>query len=128
MSSLYLFSLASQQNQWLATRESVVAGNIANANTPGYKALELEPFDAVLDSTKLRMSTTAPGHIVPEQASVRADSETGKGRTWEVYHSGNNVSVEQELLKAGEVNRSYSLNTNVMKSFQRMLLSSSRGG
>jgi flagellar basal-body rod protein FlgB len=110
MSSLYLFSLASQHNHWLATRESVIAGNIANANTPGYKELDIEPFSAVLDSTAARMTTTSPGHMVPEQASVRAESETGKGRTWDVFHSGNNVSVEQELLKAGEVNRAYSLN------------------
>lgn len=128
MSSLYLFGLASQHNQWLATRESVVAGNIANANTPGYKALELEPFEAALDSARLRMTTTAPGHMVPEKTSVRADGETGKGHTWDTYHSGNNVSVEQELLKASEVNRAYSLNTNVMRSFNRMLLASNRGG
>lgn len=128
MSSLYLFGIASQHNQWLATRESVIAGNIANANTPAYKALDIEPFTAVLDSTKLRLTTTSAGHMVPAPASAQAASETGRGRTWDTFHSGNNVSVEQELLKAGEVNRAYSLNTNVMRSFHRMLLAANRGG
>ncbi len=40
--------------------------------------------------------------------------------------SGNNVSLEQELLKAGEVNRAYRLNTSIAKVFHRMIMTSSR--
>jgi flagellar basal-body rod protein FlgB len=128
MSSLYLFSLASQNNQWLSTRQTLIAGNIANANTPGFKELDLQPFEAVLDSTGLKMAATQPGHMKPEAAAIGGSSTADKGQTWDIYHSGNNVSLEQELLKAGEVNRAYSLNTSIMKSFNRMLLASSKGG
>ena len=34
-----------------------------------------------------------------------------KAEPWETTHSGNSVSLEQELIKAGEVNRAYRLNT-----------------
>ena len=45
---------------------------------------------------------------------------------WEITHSGNSVSLEQELIKAGEVNRAYRLNTSVVKAFHRMLLASAK--
>ena len=45
---------------------------------------------------------------------------------WEITHSGNNVSLEQELLKAGEVNRAFRLNTSLAKAFHRMILTSAR--
>ena len=48
MQPIQLFELASRQAEWLATRQCVVAGNIANANTPGFKAKDVTPFQAVL--------------------------------------------------------------------------------
>ena len=46
--------------------------------------------------------------------------------TWDVTHSGNSVSMEQELIKAGEVNRAFRLNTSVAKAFHRMMLASAK--
>ena len=46
---------------------------------------------------------------------------------WEVTHSGNSVSLEQEMIKAGEVNRTYSLNTSIVKAFNQMLMASIKG-
>jgi flagellar basal-body rod protein FlgB len=127
MSSLYLFNLASQHNQWLSARQSLIAGNIANVNTPGFKALDLEPFEMVLENTKLQMEATKPGHLAAEQ-SVAGSATSSKSATWDIFNSGNDVSVEQELLKAGEVNRAYSLNTSLLKTFNHMLISSTKGG
>ena len=41
-------------------------------------------------------------------------------------HSGNSVSLEKEMIKASEVNRSYKLNTSVVKAFHRMLITSAK--
>jgi flagellar basal-body rod protein FlgB len=41
-------------------------------------------------------------------------------------HSGNSVSLEQEMVKGGDVNRDYSMNTAIVRSFHRMLLSSAK--
>ena len=46
---------------------------------------------------------------------------------WDVVHSGNSVVLEQELIKAGEVNRSFALNAGIIKAFHRMLVASARG-
>jgi flagellar basal-body rod protein FlgB len=128
MRSIHLFDLASRHNQWLSMRQSVVAGNIANANTPGYRALELQPFEVVLESASLQMAVTERGHMAPDATAAAPTNEVGGSRTWDVYRSGNNVNLEQEMIKAGDVNRAYSMNAGVMKAFHRMLLSSTRPG
>jgi flagellar basal-body rod protein FlgB len=43
---------------------------------------------------------------------------------WETTYSGNTVSVEDQLMKAGEVSRGYALNTSIVKAFHRMMLAS----
>ena len=128
MSSIHLFGLASQHNSWLSTRQALVAGNIANINTPAYKTLDLQPFEEALQSAKLRLTVSEQGHMAPNPATTSATSDAMRDEGWEVFHSGSNVSVEQELLKAGAINGAYTLNTNVVKAFHRMLLTSARTG
>jgi flagellar basal-body rod protein FlgB len=126
MDSIYLFSLTSQRNQWLSLRQTTIAGNVANANTPGFEARDVAPFDAVLDKTQLQLARTAPGHLSASPAGA-VIGEARKEEPWEVLHSGNTVSLEQEMLKAGDVNRDFSLNTSIIKAFHRMMLTSSKG-
>lgn len=127
MGSVYLFDLASRQAQWLAVRQATISGNIANANTPGFKALDVEPFADVLDKTKLTMAATDSGHIGFDASRVRS-AKVKKSESWDIMHSGNSVSIEQEMAKAGEVNREHSLNTSIVKAFHRMVLASARSG
>ena len=48
MGPLFLLDLASQQARWLGTRQTAIAGNISNASTPGYKAVDVRPFEDVV--------------------------------------------------------------------------------
>ena len=56
MQPIQLFDLASRQAEWLTIRQQVVAGNIANANTPKFRAKDVTPFDAVLDKSDITMA------------------------------------------------------------------------
>jgi flagellar basal-body rod protein FlgB len=123
---IHLLGIVSSQARWLATRESVIASNVANSNTPGYKGMDVTPFSAVLDKTSVELATTSSKHIASDQNGP-STQRMRKGESWNVVHSGNSVSVEQELLKAGDVHRDYSLNTAISKSFHRMLLVSVKG-
>lgn len=123
MTPLYLFKLAAKHTEWLSVRQAAVAGNIANANTAGYKAQDVAPFETVLNSTHLDMAATQPGHVMPRPGSGPRP-ETEEDTSWEVMHSGNSVSVEQQLLKAGEVNRAYALDNNIVRAFHGMLMAS----
>jgi flagellar basal-body rod protein FlgB len=126
MDAINFFSVASQQNRWLSVRQSVLAQNVANVNTPGYKALDVEPFEAVLNSTGIEMRKTQSNHISPT-SGTGSDAETEEAAKWQVVHSGNSVSLEEQMLKTSEVAGGYARNTSVMKTFHRMLLASSRG-
>ena len=121
MESLTLFSLASQQAGWLSTRQATIASNVANANTPGYRAQDVAPFSSVLSHLQLNMASTSSGHIQPEAASG-AKVNVKNRDSWDVLYSGNSVNLEQEMMKAGDVNRAHSLNTNIVRAFHQMLM------
>ena len=125
MQPVSLFDLAAQQSRWLSVRQSAVSGNIANANTPGYRAVEVEPFEGVLNNTRVAMAATAPGHLSggATQASFKVQELEPEGP---MMPSENTVTLEDEMLKSGEVRRSFELNTAIVKSFHRMLMMTSR--
>lgn len=125
MDGIHLFSLAARKSEWLSVRQATIAENVANANTPGYGARDVEPFSDVLDKTRLRLAATNPDHLLPSGDTRVTDTRESEG--WSVSHSGNSVSVEQELIKSGSVSREHALATSVVKSFHRMILTSLRG-
>ena len=126
MSSIYLFNVASQRSNWLSVRQEVISGNIAHANTPGYSARDVQPFEAVLDSSRLSMATTDPQHLSPNGEAVETVVERSRA-DWQVYNSGNSVSIEKEMVKASDVSSAFSLNASVVKAFHSMLMSSTKG-
>ena len=63
MDSLYIFGLASQRTAYLAQRQTVVAENVANVDTPGYTSKDLSSFTEALDATALRMSRSQSMHL-----------------------------------------------------------------
>lgn len=126
MSGIYLFGLAARQADHLAQRQAIVAENVANSDTPGFKARDIASFSDVLETTGLQMAGTDRMHMAASAGDV-AGVESGRAKVWDVTHSGNTVSLEQEMLKAGEVSRDYALNTSISKAFHRMYLSTLRG-
>jgi len=120
MEPVSLFDLAAKQAQWLSVRQSAIAGNIANANTPGYTANDVEPFDKVLDRTAVSLQTTEAGHLGSAATNagftIKPQEDDGV-----VMPSKNTVVLEDQLLKAGEVRRSFELNTAIVKAFHSMM-------
>jgi flagellar basal-body rod protein FlgB len=108
-----LLEVASMQARWLSMRQSVTAENVANASTPGYRAKDVVAFDEALS----RFSGAQNAGV---QRSVASNP-------WEVRPSGNSVSLEEEMVRAGGISRSYALNTGIVSAFHRMLLQAVRG-
>ncbi|RCL03172.1 MAG: flagellar basal-body rod protein FlgB [Candidatus Tokpelaia sp. JSC189] len=127
MESIHLFLIASRQAEWLSVRQRVVAGNIANVNTPGYRAWDVEPFSSVLNRQPLVMARTSAGHMDIVDSDFES-AEVRPEKSIEKTHSGNNVLVEEELRKGSEISREMSLNTAVVRSFHRMLMAAVKGG
>lgn len=127
MQPVHLFDLAARQTQWAFVRQAVIAGNVANLNTPGYVAKDIKPFEDVLESTHLAMAQTASGHIDTSGAEL-GSGKVSPDDSWDVTYSGNSVSLDQELVKTDETNRAFTLNASIVKSFHRMLMMSVRSG
>ncbi|MBF9035245.1 FlgB family protein [Rhodobacterales bacterium HKCCE2091] len=92
--SLEIFDLAAARARHAATRQSVIARNIANADTPGYRAQDITPFEDIFDRT-------APGRL----------SSAEFGRTHDAHSpnspNGNSVSLELEMMRGVETQRDH---------------------
>jgi len=126
MEPIQLFDLATRQAQWLAVKQKTVADNIANANTPGFNAREVVPFSIILDHVPVAMAQTHAKHMdVAGGALEGAAIQAEKSR--EMTHSGNNVVIEDELMKGSEAGRDMSVNTSLVRSFHRMMMMTVKG-
>lgn len=124
-SAVNLFDLASTQARWLSARQTAIAGNIANANTAGYVATDVEPFGKVLEGASgVTLASTRPGHFGADASAKIGLREVESPK---LLPSGNTVKVEDEFVKAGEVRREFEMNTAIVKAFHRMLLMSVKG-
>ena len=129
INDLPTLSVLRTKMQWHQERQSVLSENVANSDTPNFKPRDLvEPKFEVgsgkVDggATTLPMARTSASHMASDGADP---SFAQNGRAGFLTRpAGNSVSLEQEMLKAGDINRDYSLNTAIVKSFHRMFMSS----
>ncbi|MDQ7080254.1 MAG: FlgB family protein [Paracoccaceae bacterium] len=107
--SLDILSMAQEVARYADQRHALIAENIANADTPGYKTRDLPPFERVFSQgeASLSLRTTRPDHI----ASANQDfvHETIRESGLEASPNGNNVSLEHEMIKAAETRQNYDM-------------------
>jgi flagellar basal-body rod protein FlgB len=113
-SSTDLNALLSQKMAYLNQRQSVLAENVANADTPGYKARDLTPFSfgSTLKQALIGMITTDPRHIVPASMSG-VNAKTTKIKTAETTLSGNSVDVENQMMEVSKTAVEYKEVTSI---------------
>ncbi len=105
---------------WLTERQTVLAQNVANVDTPGYVPEDMkEPdFRKVLQeggTSKLRLSTTASGHFGGRPVSANGSGNSSKEKGGEKSLSGNAVSLEDQMLKVSQTASDYALMTNLYR-------------
>ena len=94
----------------LAARQRAIANNVANVDTPNFKASEVRFEDAL----KSAISTGTPGSP-PNQSNLNAtvsQSSLVGGTT--LRADGNNVDIDREMAMLSETNLTYSAITQVM--------------
>src|SRR5262249_21353878 len=99
LSKMPLFSLVAQRLGWLSERQRVLAENVANADTPGYRAHDLAPlsFKDMVDNAPasgLSPTQTNPQHLSGSGSSPFAHLITPKSQR--KLLSGNTVSLNSE--------------------------------
>ncbi|MBI3444983.1 MAG: flagellar basal body rod protein FlgB [Magnetospirillum sp.] len=122
---LGIFKMAKAQMDWIAQRQEVLAGNIANANTPRYLPKDIKPVDfkSVLNDsmeTPVTASATNAKHIVPEMGPGPFKAVTQR-KTYESTPDGNAVILEEQMAKIGEANSSYNAAAALFQKYQKMI-------
>ena len=93
---LDMFRLSGALASHASLRQSVTTHNIAQADTPGYRAQTVTPFAEAYGAEAMPMRATRPGHLLggePDAARVLMAKSPAEP-------NGNSVSIEQEMGRA----------------------------
>lgn len=101
-------ALTSRMN-FLTERQAVVAGNIANANTPGYLARDLVETKGGTTSS-FAMAMTNAQHI--RNAGVASQGKIVEDARF-IEHNGNSVRLDEEMIKMSDAQMNYRFMTEL---------------
>ena len=104
-------------------RQALIARNVANADTPGFRALDLPSFSTTYAETMGgdAMRSTRPGHLVTAAAEAVPMPRAEKGTT---APNGNSVSLEAEMVNAAEVEQQHDLALAIYRSASDLIRTS----
>jgi flagellar basal-body rod protein FlgB len=121
-----LFDLAEQRLTWLGQRQKIIAQNIANADTPNWRSRDIAPFASYLSGAgTVAPVLTNPAHLQGTLPSLATQTQ----RPPERAPDGNEVSVENELIKVAQNDTTQALTGNLWKSYMGMVLTAlGKGG
>jgi flagellar basal-body rod protein FlgB len=120
-----LFSALAEKMKWHQTRQGLLAENVANAQTPGYRGRDLAAFGFAehvrdLGTNTMATAVTAPGHI----PAMGTDADGFGARTinsFEITPSGNGVTLEDEMMKVAGNQMDYQMVTSLYTRSMRMI-------
>jgi flagellar basal-body rod protein FlgB len=119
LANLPLFSAITRKMSWLTNRQRVLAENVANVDTPQYKATDLRPLDfrselAQLQG-RLQPATTDPAHLAGTIPASDESAAEEQDQPVERDINGNTVSIEDEMMKVSDTMADYQLMTSLYK-------------
>lgn len=124
LQNLSIFAAANQNIKYQVERQKVLAGNVANANTPNYlpKDVKRPSFGAELDKVRLSMVTTHENHMT----GFVSKSQNG----YEVYTpeinnaltiDGNGVVLEDQMNEISKSKSEHDRMVTLYGKYQDML-------
>ena len=97
--------------QWLEARQKLVASNVANANTPGYKSRDLRPFSAEVLNNLVPLRVTNVAHI--GLGTLFADDSARKVVAFETVPDRNNIGLEDQMTRLADIQIDYQTATSL---------------
>ena len=113
-----IFALAEHKLAWIDARQRVLARNVANADTPGYKPQDITAFSDVMGAFGVEMARTNPLHLAGLPASVASNQP----RVGERSPDGNAVVLETEMTKIADDEGAQALAGNIWHSYMGMFM------
>lgn len=128
-----IFDAVARRMDWLGQRQTVLAQNVANADTPHYKPQDLSER-SFLQAVRSSGSGAAPEkthalHIDTTMGPQRDPRQHEQKERYETAPSGNAVVLEEQLVQVQETQMQYSALTSLytkQMSFFRLALTGQR--
>jgi len=111
VSNIGLFALAEKRLSWLDKRQELLAGNIANADTPGWQPRDLGGFaESLALAGAGSPAMTQPGHLAGTSGGAAG---TAIPRPAAKAPDGNAVSLDEQLMKVADTEATQEMVTNL---------------
>ena len=122
-----ILSMLRMRLEWSQARQKVLAENVANSDTPNYRARDLTPlkFAAPAEASAATVSTVAlsrteGGHIAGFGSTASPFRTQSKG-DYEMRPTGNAVNLEEQMMKVAANNMDYQAATAVYTRSLRLI-------
>lgn len=106
LDKLSLFGIAKKRLSWLTQRQEVLSQNVANSDTPKYRAKDLQEFNfrdlLSAKSMQVKMAVTSRTHLPGSPRAVRDFREVAERKPYETAPNGNSVVLEEQMGKVNE--------------------------
>ncbi|MGB0959132.1 MAG: FlgB family protein [Halocynthiibacter sp.] len=121
--TLDIFKLSHAMAAHANARQRVVAENIANADTPDFRAKDIKPFSAHLAGTDDGYSrATRDKHFALHRTATPTFTTMQDAR--DLSPNGNSVSLETEMMKASEARHQQEVALAVYRSAMNIMRTS----
>lgn len=111
-----LLGLAASRLGWLDDRQRVLARNIANADTPGYRPRDEAPFANSLSDLQVTPVETNPMHL----AGTVHEGGTVAMRPRQASIDGNAVALDEQMTKVADTETQQRLVTSLYGKYMSM--------
>jgi flagellar basal-body rod protein FlgB len=125
IANIPLFTALAEKMKWHQTRQGLLAENVANAETPGYRGRDLKAFGFAehmrnLSTATISTSTTNSMHI---QAGGSGADAFGARRlnSFEITPEGNGITLEDEMMKVASNQLDYQTVTTLYSRSMRLI-------
>ncbi len=121
---LEIFRMAIGLASHAAARQNVIAKNVANADTPGYRSQDISPFSKIYrdNDGDIELRNTRPGHL--SAPATDRFGFTPVTTTDPASPNGNSVSLETEMVRAAEVRQEHEMALSIYSTSLNILRAS----
>jgi flagellar basal-body rod protein FlgB len=116
---------------YLSVRQKVIASNVANVNTPGYKTRDVS-FSSILEAKdgelKLKLARTHEKHFPKGAEGGLSEVDTYLAYSPVNKNDGvNDVDLDKEMVKEGEVQVNFNLFSDILSRKYRSISNTIKG-
>ena len=120
-----VFTALTDKMRWHQTRQGLLAENVANAETPGYRGRDLAQYDFADRASGFSSATVSTSATQPMHFSVSSSESSAFGAqrmaNFEITPEGNGVTLEDEMMKVSTNMMDYQAATSLYQKSIKIL-------